>query len=111
MCSLTLFLVFVPGTALDAAWRIKPQARDELAALGLLTLPLMLIVGIACALVAVGLEKSNEWGRRTAIAVLTVDMLGDSINAVFRGDWRTLIRLPIAALMITYLIRTRRSFT
>ena len=70
----------------------------------------MAMVGAACGLAAVGLAKNAEWGRRLAIGVLTVNLIGDSLNAVLRHDPRTLIGLPIGGLMIWYLISRRGDF-
>jgi hypothetical protein len=61
-------------------------------------------LAIGCALAAFGLARGAEWGRQIAIAVLTVNLVGDTFNAVFRGDLRTLIGLPIGGLMIWYLV-------
>ena len=110
MCSLTVALLLFPGTPLDVVWRLKPSAKDELATFGVFTIPLMMIVGAACACAAIGLMRRAEWGRRVAIAVLSVNMLGDLGNAVLRGDWRTLIGVPIGGALILYLMSsaTRR---
>ncbi len=107
MCSLTVFLLLLPGTPLDVAWRVKPSARSELSALGAFTIPLMAVVGAACAAAAIGLARSAEWGRRIAIGILSVNLLGDLTNAIVRSDWRTLVGLPIGGLMILYLMRRR----
>ena len=68
----------------------------------------MAVVGAACGLAAIGLARSAGWGRRLAIGVLTVNLIGDSLNALFRHDPKTLIGLPIGGLMIWYLVRKRR---
>lgn len=107
MCSLTILLLLFPGTPLDVAWSVKPAARSELSALGAFTIPLMTVVGAACAAAAIGLTRSAEWGRRIAIGILSVNLLGDVTNAMIRSDWRTLIGLPIGGLMILYLMRCR----
>jgi hypothetical protein len=39
-----------------------------------------------------------------AIGILAVNLAGDSMNAIFRHDLRTLIGLPIGGLMIWYLM-------
>ena len=44
-----------------------------------------------------------------AIGVLTVNLIGDSVNALLRHDPRTLIGLPIGGLMIWYLLKKRRA--
>ena len=45
------------------------------------------------------------FGAGMAIAVLAVNALGDTINALVRHDFRTLIGVPIAAAMIYYVWR------
>lgn len=107
MCALTLFLLVFPGTPVDAVWRVKPSARGELAHFGGLAVPVMALVGAACAAAAIGLAQGAGWGRRIAIVVLSVNVAGDLANAVLRSDWRTLIGLPIGGLMILYLVRSR----
>ena len=71
----------------------------------------MAVVGAACGLAAVGLARNAEWGRRLAIGVLTLNLVGDSLNALLRHDPRTLIGLPIGGLMILYLVKKQHSET
>jgi len=71
----------------------------------------MLIVGSACGLSAIGLSRNAEWGRRLALAVLVLNVIGDSLNALLRHDPKTLIGVPISALMIWYLLRRKRTGT
>jgi len=70
----------------------------------------MAVVGAGCGLAAFGLARGAEWGRQLAIGVLTVNLVGDMFNAVFGHDLRTLIGLPIGALMIWYLITRKGAF-
>jgi hypothetical protein len=37
--------------------------------------------------------------------VLTVNLVGDSLNALLRHDLRTLIGLPVGGLLILYLLK------
>ena len=69
----------------------------------------MAVVGVACGLAAVGLARNAAWGRRLAIVILIVNLIGDSLNALLRHDPRTLIGLPIGGLMIWYLLKKRRA--
>ena len=64
----------------------------------------MAVVGVACGLSAIGLARNAEWGRRLAIGILVVNLIGDSLTAFLRDDPRTLIGLPIGGLMIWYLV-------
>jgi hypothetical protein len=89
-------------------WRLKPEAPQDFARLGPFAIPLMLLVAAACAGAAVGVWIGQRWGHRLAVALLAVNLLGDTLNATLRGDWRTLIGLPIGGAMLAYLL-TRRT--
>ena len=56
---------------------------------------LLSAVCIACALTAVGLLNRLPWGRLLAIAILSVNMIGDAVAAIVRADPQTLVGLPI----------------
>ena len=105
MCALTILLLAFEGTALDAIWRINPQGHAVLSQMGGLAFVLMVVVGAACAASAAGLWRGREWGRRLAIGVLTINLIGDVAGAVVRNDPRTLIGLPIGCGMIYFLLR------
>lgn len=85
-------------------WRLKPEAQQDFARLGWCAIPLMIIVVAACAGAAVGLWQRRSWGRRLAVMLLSVNLLADLLNGIVRGDWRTLIGLPIGGAMIAYLL-------
>jgi hypothetical protein len=105
MCGLTIALLVIPGTRLDALWKINPDARVTFQALGTMSILLMLVIGSACASAAIGLARGRLWARRLAIVILAFNLLGDVINAMARHDWRTLIGLPIGGVIIAYLIK------
>ncbi len=107
-CAVTVAALLFPGSALDAVWRVNPEAQAGFQKMGVpLSLLLMLVVGLACGAAAVGLARQKVWGRRLAIGILAVNMVGDTVNAVARHDPRTLIGLPIAGAMIWYLTRRK----
>jgi hypothetical protein len=105
MCLLTIALLSFPGTQLDSLWNLNPDARVALHALGKWSILIMLTVGTGCALAAIGLWRGTLWGMRLAIAILGANILGDLINLVVRHDYRSLIGLPVAGIMIFYLAR------
>ena len=72
---------------------------------------LMAMLGVACALAAIGLARNVRWGRWLGILVLVVKLVGDLINAFVRDDLRTLIGVPIAGAMIFYLARFESQMT
>ena len=108
MCALTLLLLLMPGTQLDALWRLNPDARAGFAALGSMSILVMFVVGSVCAAAAMGLARNRRWGRRLALAILVMNIMGDVINALVRHDWRTLIGLPIGGALIAYLVHVER---
>ena len=108
ICLVTMLALAFPGGFLEPIWRLKPEARIEFQQIGNWSVALMALVGAACGLAAVGLAMNAEWGRRLAIGVLAVNLIGDSLNALLHHDPRTLIGLPIGGLMILYLVKKRR---
>jgi hypothetical protein len=103
-----LALVF-PGSDLESVWRLKPEAQTQFQTIGRgASAALMAIVATGCGFAAVGLARNTEWGRRLAIGILTINLIGDSLNALFMRDAKTLIGLLIGGLMILFLVRTKR---
>jgi hypothetical protein len=110
ICLLVVVELAFPGGPLDSIWRLKPEARTQFQEMGSrASIGLMILVGAACGLAAIGLARSKEWGRRLAIGILTVNLIGDSLNALLRHDLKTLIGLPIGGLMIWYLSKKKVS--
>jgi hypothetical protein len=64
---------------------------------------LMATVSLACLGAAVGLWTGRRAGYRLATALLLTNLLGDLANAVVRRDPRTLIGIPIVAVLLWYL--------
>jgi hypothetical protein len=96
-----------PSSYLESIWRLKPEAQSQLQTIGrAVSVGLMAVVAVACGLAAVGLSNSAEWGRRLAIGILTINLVGDSLHALFMRDTTTLIGLPIGGLMIFFLVST-----
>jgi hypothetical protein len=106
ICLVTILALAFPGSFLESIWRLKPEGRVQFLQIGRgISIALMLIVGSACAASAIGLARNAEWGRKLALAVLVLNVIGDSLNALLRHDPRTLIGVPIGGLMIWYLLR------
>src|SRR3954469_10677758 len=109
VCILLMLALAYPGSFLDFIWRFRPGIREEFQEYGVWSVAVMAALGAACGLAAFGLARGAEWGRRVAVGVLTVNVVGDMFNPVFRGDLRTLIGLPIGGLMIWYLVSEGRA--
>src|SRR5438093_4102159 len=101
ICLVTMLALAFPGSFLESIWQLKPEARVQFLEIGRgASTALMAMVGVACGSAALGLARNAEWGRWLAIAVLAVNLIGDSLNALFTRDAKTLIGLPIGGLMI-----------
>ena len=107
MCSLTIVLLLFPGTALDAAWNLNPSAHVNFRSIQPWAVPLMFLVGTACAFAATGLWRERRWGTRLAMTILAINILGDVFNVLALHDYRALIGLPIGGALIFYLARRR----
>ncbi len=110
MSGLAAFMLLFPGSMLEPLWRLNPHAREGFATLGHLAVLLMVAVFLACATAALGLWRCKRWGLWTALGILCLNLLGDTMNALIARDWHTLIGLPIGGLMVAYLVRERRWF-
>ncbi len=89
MASLSFLALALPGGFLEPIWQLNPK------------------VALACALAAIGLWTRTLWGHRLALSILAVNLLSDVLNAVLRGDLRTLIGVPIGGALISYLLSSR----
>jgi hypothetical protein len=105
MCALTVGLLLFPGSPLDSVWRLNPEARFAFRSLGNWSFLLMLAVGIASLLAAIGLWRGTVWGTRVALTILSINIIGDLVDALFRHDYRALIGLPVGAAIILFLVR------
>jgi len=109
VCFTTILALAFPGSFLELLWHLKPEARLQFLQIGPgFSIALMTIVGSACAASAIGLARNAEWGRRLVLTVLSINLIGDSLNALLRHDPKTLVGVPVALAMICYLFRARR---
>ncbi|HET8762656.1 MAG TPA: hypothetical protein VFM12_04530 [Gemmatimonadales bacterium] len=104
IATVTVVALQVPGHALDAIWRLNPDAHATFTRMGFWGPVAMLVVAAACGLAAIGLWRLDPWGHRLALGLLTLNLIGDTLNAILRHDPRTLIGLPIAGALIIYLL-------
>jgi hypothetical protein len=84
-----------PGGPLDALWRVNPRGHAALGGAGPWGIILMAVVCVVCSLTARGLWIGARWGWWLALAMLSLNLAGDVVNAFVLGDLRTLIGLPI----------------
>jgi len=107
---LSAVMLLFPGCALEPLWRLNPRAHDGFASMGSWAVLLMAAVCAASVAAAVGLWRLRRWGLWMALAILSVNLAGDTANALLAHDWRTLIGIPIGGAMILYLLARRPLF-
>ena len=110
MSGLAAVMLLFPHSILEPLWRLNPRAREGFAAMGAWAVLLMGVVSIASTTAAVGLWRLARWGYWTALAILIINVIGDTVNVWITWDWRTLIGLSIGGAMIAYLVTRRRVF-
>jgi hypothetical protein len=96
-----------PGSFLEPLWRLNPRAREGFAGMGAWAIVLMCAVSIACALAATGLWRGARWGYWLAIALLTINLIGDIINAVTGTEPRAAVGVPIVIAILAFLTSKR----
>jgi hypothetical protein len=102
----TIVALRFPDGPLEPMWALNPRAKSAFQQMGSGAYALMAVVGVICALSAAGIWAGARWGRRLAIGLLSVNLVGDLANAILARDARTLIGLPIAGALILYLVRS-----
>lgn len=105
------FLSFVsllfPGSFLEPMWRLNPRAHEGFSRIGLWAVVLMFTVCVACTLAAVGLWRGARWGYWLAVALLTINMLGDIANVVLGTEPRAAVGIPITIAILAFLMSKR----
>jgi hypothetical protein len=109
----SLASLLFPGGAVQGIWRVNPRAQVNFEMMGSWAIVLLAVVAAACLATAFGLWARTNWGRHLALAVLLASLVGDISNLLVRGDARTLVGIPIAGVMIGYLMtdRVRQQFS
>ena len=96
-----------PGRVLEPMWRLNPRARAAFVSMGPWAPVLLAFVSVACAAAARGLWSGRRWGHRLAITLITINLIGDAANVISGTEPRALIGIPIAGLLLLFLL-TRR---
>jgi len=105
MSGLSFLALLLPSSPLSSIWRLNPDAHANLLLLGWWAVLLMALVSLACGLSAFGLFRYRRWGYWLAVGILATNAVGDLFGAILRSDPRTLIGVPIVALLIALLAR------
>jgi len=103
----SFILLLFPGSFLEPLWRLNPRAREGLTGIGVWGIVLMSVLCLACAAAAVGLWQGRRWGRWLALALLTINLLGDIANVILGIEPKAAIGIPIALAIIFFLMSKR----
>ena len=96
-----------PAIFLEPMWRLNPRARIGLDSIGWWSILLLLSVSISCFAAAVGLWRAMRWGHRFAVALIAMNLIGDVANTLLGTEPRAIIGIPIAAVVLWYLLSKR----
>lgn len=110
LSGMSAILLFFPGSIMEQTSRAGSQVQSGFTGIGGWTLPLTILVCLACIAAAAGLWRLAPWGLWTAIVILGANVIGDTISMFSSRDWRTIVGLLIFGFMIWYLLRQRPLF-
>ena len=101
-----------PNGVLAPIWKLNPRGHAGLGSIGIWAVLLFAVVGLACAVAAVGLWRGARYGYATAITVLTINSLGDLFNVISGTEPKAIIGIPIVILILAYMFtaKVRRFF-
>jgi uncharacterized membrane protein (DUF2068 family) len=99
--------LLAPDSFLKPTWRLNPRAQQNLSTLGLWAIPLLGAVSFLCAAAAIGLWRTSRWGYWLGITLIVVNLIGDVTNVLLGTEPRAIVGIPIAGLILTYLLSKR----
>jgi hypothetical protein len=104
---ISLVSLTFPGSFLELVWRLNPHAREGFARMGNWSIALMSVVLVSCLLAAIGLWRGLRWGYWLSVVMLVVNLAGDLINVVAGTEPRAIVGVPIALLLLIFLLRSK----
>src|SRR5260370_37579024 len=107
ICIVSTAALFFPGSVLEPMWRLNPRGHAGFVSMGPWAPAMLAVVGVACAAAAPGLWSGRRWGHRLAIALITINLIGDAANVILGTEPPGLIGIPIAELLLLFLATPR----
>jgi hypothetical protein len=95
------------GTVLDRIWELNPTAYARLAPFGSGAGILFLLLGGSLALAGVGWFMRRAWGWRLAVAIISIQALGDAITLLTGDLVKGSVGFAIASILLIYLLRPK----
>jgi hypothetical protein len=99
--------LLVPAAFPETMWRVNPRGHDGLVRLGLWGIVLLFAASSTCGAAAIGLWRRARWGHWMAMALIAINLVSDFANAVVGTEPRAIVGVPIAFLLLLYLLSKR----
>ena len=95
------------NTVIESMWRLNPRAHENLSSLGVGAVVLLATVSLCCLAAAIGLWTISRWGHWLAVGLIATNLIGDITNVVLGTEPRAIVGVPIAGLILAYLMSRR----
>ena len=99
--------LLIPSTFFNQMWRLNPHGHEGLLRIGYWAVVLLFSASASCAVAAAGLWKRARWGQIIAIVLIGINLLSDLVNTILGTEPRAIVGVPIALLIILYLLTKR----
>ena len=99
--------LLVPGSALDAIWRIKPEEHEQLLRMGSLVGVGFLGLAAFMAVTSVGALRRRRWAWRLAITIFGINGAGDAVRIAFGALAEGVLGVTVVVSIIFWLTRKR----
>lgn len=107
LVSFTAALSLVVPRFIEPIWRLNPHGHEGLLRIGIWGVVLLFGASAFCAAAAIGLWRRARWGHFVAIALITINLLSDLVNAILGTEPKAIIGVPIALVLLFYLMSKR----
>src|SRR5262249_44856474 len=92
-------------STIQGVWSINPEGHQAFVKMGAWSFLVLCPVTILCFIAACGLSLHRKWGFYAANILLGLNLLGDIGNIIIRNEYRSLIGIPIATVLLILLNR------
>ena len=107
MCGLAGATLLNPGGALDGIWQIKPDEHRQLLAMGPKVGLGFLALAFVMLLASIGTFRRRRWAWPLALAIFTVNALGDAARIPMGAAAEGLIGIAATGLILWWLTRPK----
>jgi len=106
MATYATITLLKPGTFLDRAWELNPVGHAGLSSMGRAIGIPFLILATALFLAGIGWLRRKRWGWFLGTGIIASNLVADLVHLAL-GDWKSLVGVVIAALLLFYMTRNR----